>query len=210
MTKSISKLEAVVSVILFLILSMVVRERNHVWSSEITFWTDIAGKSPGKARAYNNLGSALLNIGRYDESKHSLQLAIKADQWYIEPHFNMAVCYIKQGRYDEAVPELEKVLSINVVLKKGHYGAKAQPRYEMQAHTNLGNIYNVKGMLDRAISHYTEALRIAPKDASTRFNLALTYKRMGNMSKAKAEFEEVLRLNPEDEGARRNLQQLQR
>ncbi|HKZ46472.1 MAG TPA: tetratricopeptide repeat protein [Thermodesulfobacteriota bacterium] len=80
----------------------------------------------------------------------------------------------------------------------------------MQAYADLGNIYNIKGMLDRAISHYTEALRIAPKDTSTRFNLALTYKRSGNMSKAKAEFEEVLRLNPEDEGARRNLQELQR
>lgn len=210
MTASISKREAAVSVILLLILSIVVRGRNHAWGNEITFWSDVAGKSPNKTRAHNNLGNALINAGRCDEAIFSLRLAIRADQWYIEPHYNIALCHIKKGLYDEAIPELEEVLRISAILKKGHYGAAVQPRYEMQAYADLGNIYNVKGMLDRAIFYYTEALRIAPKDISTHFNLALTYKRSGNMSKARTEFEEVVRLNPEDEGARRNLQELQR
>ena len=210
MTTSISKLETVVWVILLLILSTVVRERNHVLGNEITFWSDVAGKSPDKTRAHNNMGNALINAGRCDEAIFSLRLAIKADQWYIEPHYNIALCHIKKGLYDEAIPELEEVLRINAILKKGHYGAAVQTRYEMQAYADMGNIYNIKGMLDRAISHYIEALRIAPKDTATRFNLALTYKRLGNMSKARAEFEEILKLNPEDEGARRNLQELQR
>jgi hypothetical protein len=34
-------------------------ERNRVYATETSFWSDVAGKSPGNARAWNNLGIAL-------------------------------------------------------------------------------------------------------------------------------------------------------
>lgn len=173
-------------------------------------WSDIAEKTVTKVRVYNNLGDAFLETGKYDEAISYLKFAVKADPWYLEPHYNMAVSYVKKKQYDEAIPEFEEVLRINDVLKKGHYGSRERPRHEVVAHANLGNIYNMKGMFDRAISHYKDALDIDPKDVSTRFNLAMTYKMLGDISRGRAEFEEVLRINPDDREARRNLAEMQR
>lgn len=149
-----------------------------------------------------------MDAEQYDKAIPSLKLAIKADQWYIEPHYNLAVCYIKKGIFDNAIPELEEVIRINTILKKGHHGVMSAPRYEMQAHSNLGNIYNIKGQTDKAISHYKEALKISPKDTSTRFNLAVTYEGVSMIKEAWTEFEEVIKIDPLDQGARTALNRL--
>ena len=188
-----------------LVFSLAAFSRNFVWTDGVSFWRDAAGKSPHEARPLNNLGSALMTAGRYDEAIAELKNSVKADPWYPESHFNLGVCYLKKGLLDDAIPEFDKVIGINAVLKGGHFGEAFSPRNEVGAHANLGNIYNVKGMLGEAVSHYKEAIAISKDDASVRFNLAITYKRLGMLKEAKAEFEEVLRIDPSDEGARQNL-----
>ncbi|HBR16187.1 MAG: hypothetical protein A3G39_09750 [Deltaproteobacteria bacterium RIFCSPLOWO2_12_FULL_43_16] len=203
-----SALRLTISTTLLLLLSIATFERNYVWNDRIVFWSDVALKSPHRTRSHNNLGSALIAAGRCGDAMPSLMQSVKIDQWYIEPHYNLAICYVKKNRFDAAIPELEKVISINVVLKKGHYGVSTAPRFEMQAHSTLGNIYNMKGMFDKAVFHFQEALKLSPKDAVTRFNLALTYETMGMLKEAKAELEEVLKINPMDEGAKRGIKRL--
>lgn len=180
-------------------------KRNYLWAHGIAFWSDVSIKSPKKARGSNNLGSLLMGAGQYDKAVSALLLSVKADPWYVEPYLNLAICYIKKKSFDEAVPELEEVIRINSILKKGHYGQQLVEKYTMQAHSNLGNIYYVKGMFDKAISHYKEALKISPEDASSHFNLAMAYETIGMFKEAGAEFEETLRIDPGDEGARRGM-----
>lgn len=204
-----SALRLTISTTLLLLLSIATFERNYVWGDSIIFWSDVAMESPYKARPHNNVGSALIGAGRCDDAMPSLMQSVKIDQWYIEPHYNLAVCHIKKNRFDAAIPELEEVIRINAVLKKGHYGVSTAPRFEMQAHSTLGNIYNMKGMFDKAVFHFHEALKLSPEDAVTRFNLAMTYETMGMLKEAKAEFGEVLKINPMDEGAKRGIKRLE-
>ncbi len=205
-----SLLRLIIFAALLIALSITTIKRNSMWQNAITFWSDVAGKSPGEARPHNNMGSALIIAGRCDDAMPSLLLSIKADPWYIEPHYNIALCYIKKGRFDDAIPKLEEVLRINAVLKKGHYGVQTASRLDLQAHSNRGNIYNIKGMTDKAIFHYKEALNINPKDTSTQFNLAMTYEAIGMLKEARAEFEEVLKTDPTDKGARRGVERIAR
>ena len=156
------------------------------------------------------MGNALISVERCDDAIPPLLLSIKADPLYIEPHSNIAMCYVKKGRFDDAIPKFEEVLRINAVLKKGHYGVQAVLKLDLQAHSNLGNIYNIKGMTDKAIFHYKEALNINPKDTSTRFNLAMTYEAIGMLKEAMAEFDGVLKIDTADEGARRGVERLAR
>jgi tetratricopeptide (TPR) repeat protein len=186
-------------------------KKNLVWKDGHTLWSNVVTKSPRKARAYNNLGDALMRIGRYDDAIGVLRLAIEFEPMYVDPLLNLGISYIKKDRFDEAISELEKLLRINRVLKGGHYGALLITNYEwydFRAHSTLGNIYSEKGMLEAAVSHYTEALKLAPADTATRFNLAVTYKRMGMIDEARAEFEEVLKIDPSDREARSNLKML--
>lgn len=202
-----------ISIILFatvvIALSAVAFHRNHVWYDDILLWTDVAKKSPNEARPYTNLGAAFLRADKYGDAINFFQISIKIDPYYIEPHYNLAICHIKMRNIDKAIPELEEVIRINSVLRMGHYNMQDAPRFDMQAHSNLGNIYNVKRIFDKAVFHYKEALNIEPNDISTRFNLALTYEIMGMLREAGAEFEEVLKINPADEGAKRGVKRLE-
>ena len=202
-----------ISIILFaavvIAFSAVAFHTNHVWYDDILLWTDVAKKSPNEARPYTNLGAAFLRADKYDDAINFLQISIKIDPYYIEPHYDLAICYIKMRYLDKAIPELEEVTRINSVLRSGHYNMQDAPKFDLQAHSNLGNIYNVKRMFDKAVFHYREALNIEPNDISTRFNLALTYEIMGMLQEARAEFEEVLKINPADEGAKRAVERLE-
>jgi hypothetical protein len=42
--------------------------RNEVWRSQVSLWQDALAKSPGKARVYANLGTALHLAGKRDEA----------------------------------------------------------------------------------------------------------------------------------------------
>ena len=53
-----------------------------------------------EAMTLNNLGAALMNIGRFDASKNRLEEALRVDSKYPVPHFNLAVLAAAQG--DEA------------------------------------------------------------------------------------------------------------
>ncbi len=184
--------------------------RNAVWRDGVSLWSDVVAKSPRESRPHNNLGDALIDRGMYREALEVLDLAVKADPWYVEPHYNKAISYIRLREYDMAREELEKVLDINDTLKAGHYGVRAMPKYELQANANLGNILTLKGDLYGAVRHYRAALELSPDDKSIHYNLGLTYKRLGMASEAGAEFEEVLRIDPHDDGAKWNLMLLKR
>jgi protein O-mannosyl-transferase len=54
-------------------------ERNSVYRSEISLWEDTALKSPGKARAFNNLGYAYFLAGRTGEARKAYHEALRID-----------------------------------------------------------------------------------------------------------------------------------
>jgi len=60
--------------------------------------------------AYNDLGKALLEIGRAEESLAPLERALAIDPNYIAAHFNLANTLLGLGRASEAMAHLQTVL----------------------------------------------------------------------------------------------------
>ncbi len=203
-----SWVEPAVMAALVFMLAFCAHLRNDLWGDELSIWLDASSKSPALARPHNNVGSALVNSERYEEAIGPLKKALEADPWYLEPHYNLGVSYIKLRRFEDAIEPLERVLSINEYISGGHHGARYLPKYMVETHSNLGNVYNVLGKSGMAIEHYRKALEFNPADTSTRFNLAITLKREGRLDEAAEEFKEVLKYNPGDRGARANLMML--
>jgi hypothetical protein len=54
-------------------------QRNRVYATELTFWSDVVRKSPGNARAANNLGYALAIACRDAEAERELTRAVQLD-----------------------------------------------------------------------------------------------------------------------------------
>jgi tetratricopeptide (TPR) repeat protein len=60
----------------------------------------------------NNMGIALVQLGRTDEALAQFQEALRLDRDYIDVHYNLALLFKRLGRRQEAKTEFEEVLRI--------------------------------------------------------------------------------------------------
>ena len=75
--RSRPKVAVAVCVLLSLVLGAATMMRNRVYATEISFWENVSRKSPGNARAFNNLGYAYALARRNVEAAVALRQALK-------------------------------------------------------------------------------------------------------------------------------------
>jgi tetratricopeptide (TPR) repeat protein len=172
-------------------LSAAAYNRNFVWKDEITLWEDVVGKSPDKARGYNNLGVAYKENDLPDKALQGYKKAIRLKLDYAEAHNNLGSAYYEQGLIDEAIVEYKEAL-------------RHRPD-NSKAHNNLGSAYYKKGRIDEAIVEYKEALNLKPDFAMVHNNLGSAYSKLGLIDEAIMEYKETLKLEPEHADAHNNL-----
>jgi len=141
--------------------------RNLVWETDVTLWSDVIKKSPDKARPYNNIGRAYLGNKAFLQAIPFLTEALRLDPYFSYAHYNLGIAYQGIGLYDKAIAEYKKVL----------YDIR-QP-YFADVHNNLGVCYFNKGWTDLAIEEFKQALNINPYFSDARFNLGIAYKSKG-------------------------------
>jgi tetratricopeptide (TPR) repeat protein len=71
-----------VATVLVLALGVLTVSRNTVYRSEVALWEDTVRKSPGKARAWNNLGYAYQQAGRFRDAEAAYLRALRVDPGY--------------------------------------------------------------------------------------------------------------------------------
>ena len=71
-----------VAAVLILALGGLTVSRNTVYRSEVALWEDTARRSPGKARAWNNLGYAYQQAGRVRDAEAAYLRALQVDPGY--------------------------------------------------------------------------------------------------------------------------------
>lgn len=151
--------------------SILVIERNGVWNSDYSLWTDTLKKQPTSARAHYNLGNIFVSKGDTDQAMYHFQEAVKLNKYHSDAHNNLGVIYQKKMRLEEAIAEFQLAI--------GWHPNEA--RY----HNNLGVTYLRLGRLDEAISEFHEALSLKADYAAARNNLNQAYLAMGINEKAR-------------------------
>jgi tetratricopeptide (TPR) repeat protein len=68
--------------------------------------------NPGYAEAHNDLGNALLQLGRRDEAIEQFRRALEIQPDYGNAHFNLGNAFRESGRAQEAIGHYQKVLQI--------------------------------------------------------------------------------------------------
>ena len=96
-----------------------------------------------------------------------------------------------EGRYEEAISELQLLLSEDPNSSDGHY--------------QMGLVYGFTGMFDESLEELKHAAILAPQRVDVRYDLAMTYTMLGEYEMAKPEFEEVLRRDPTHDKALKQL-----
>jgi Tfp pilus assembly protein PilF len=104
------------------------------------------------ADAHTYLGWAYSFQGRIDEAIAQCEIAIQLDPQFGNPYNDIGVYLMKQQKFDEAIPWLER--------------AKQAQRYEPRhfPYINLGRVYMTKGMLQKAIEEFRGAVKLNPTD----------------------------------------------
>ncbi|HSA96064.1 MAG TPA: tetratricopeptide repeat protein [Acidobacteriota bacterium] len=132
--------------------------------------------NPQFTEAHNNLGTVYQEMKQLDKAEKEFLAALQdlAYQHRELPYFNLARLYALQGRFDEALENVNKAIQL-------------QPRLAM-AHNLRGFIYEKRNGLAEAISSYEQAVKIVPEDVSFNYNLAVAYFKNADYARAKEIF----------------------
>lgn len=103
--------------------------------------------------------------------------------------------YFQQGKYDEAIKDLNEVIKLNPAGVSGYYNNLAM--------CYLGKKDNVKGK-----EYFNKAIESDGKNINAYGGLAELYLQEGNTQKAKDIYSKILSINPQDANARRILDSL--
>lgn len=130
-------------------------------------------------------GVKLILEGRHDEGLELLRAIEEVhDEWW-ELMFFIGVGLRMQELYEDAIGYFLKVLTLNT----GH----------IQSMNELGMCFLAVGDIDAAKKHYTEALRLSPKNPELICNMGIVFLNEGNLLDAQANFEKAHVLSPDDE-----------
>jgi len=67
---------------------------------------------------HNNLGTALMGMGRLDEAAAHFEAALKLDPTLATAHMNLSLVLRKQGKFNEALEHAEKAQELASPLRK--------------------------------------------------------------------------------------------
>ena len=101
----------------------------------------------------------------------------------IPVHNNLAVALSRQGRMNEAISHLRRVVALC-------------PN-SAEAYNNLGMAFRAQGRLEEAIWHFGQALRLAPRSAVANSNMGIALAMKGQYNQAFECFLRASRLRPE-------------
>ncbi len=154
-----------VAAALSVVLAIATLQRNRVWASSLTLWSDAAEKSPNKTRPHSNLGLALVAAGRNAEALAHLRTVVRINANHVSGYNNLAVLLNDMGRSDEAVRWLEVASN----LKPDH----------AETYYNLGRIRLEEGGIAEAAELFRKAIALDPGYVHAYANLGGALNQLG-------------------------------
>ncbi len=99
--------------VILVTLPILTYERNKVWKDNMTLWLDCLKKSPNKYRVHWNVAHEYRRLWKTDKAIHHLRKTLKLRPNVIKPRIPLALMLARKGRYQEAIIELNILLSMD-------------------------------------------------------------------------------------------------
>jgi tetratricopeptide (TPR) repeat protein len=125
------------------------------WKDDLSLYTQATRVTTGNFLLLNNLGSALLDAGRFAEAAAVFEETIRVNPNHCNAHYNLGRALLNEGRALESLPPSERALSCYIA--GGH-------RRDYITDT-LGNLALANARIGRSAAaekHLLEFLRISP------------------------------------------------
>ena len=215
----------VVGLSLAVALAWATAERNRIYRSELSIWTDTVARRPENSRAHGNLADALISAGQIGAGMAEFGVALRLNPADAVANNNYGIALAAAGRGDEAIGRFQQAVRSKPRYARAHYNLGnslvragryeeaiaayraaigLQPDYA-EAENNLGNALMHQGLLPEAIAHFQTALQQEPDYPEAAYDLANALAQAGQGRAAIARFEQALRLRPDYPQAQINL-----
>lgn len=191
-------------------------QRNKVWKTKYTLWSDVVKKSPNKARPNYNMGNVWTDAGKHKIAIKYYMKALEIKPDYVQAYNNLGSAWNYLGDIDKAIQMYEKALSVDpnhlqalqnlgVLYYRKNDLDTAKNYYERYKELNPQNVkvYNDLGIIfarqkkyNKAVQNYTKALEIDPNFTNPMMNLGIMYSTLGKLDEAKEMYERVLSYEP--------------
>jgi Flp pilus assembly protein TadD len=160
--------------------------RNEVWRSTTRLWADAVAKSPGKFRAWGNLGVTYMEAGKVGEAAACFMRAIELRPDYGDAYRNLSGALVLLKKYPEAVQVSDRGLLCPGDAKAALYFNRAQALREM-------------GRTNEALRSMQESLDLAPQSFLTTLALAELYAQRDDLVQARQLYAVAANLRPGDD-----------
>ena len=155
------------------------------WSDNVILWTHTLAVTGKNAIAQDNLGGALIDLGKIDEAMPHFQKAAEIDPADPIANSNLATYALEQGRYQEAITKLEGILN-----------TQKDPHLQAGAWSNLGVAYARLGDTARAKENYERAVKLDPQRPQAWIGLGVLAQKAGDLSGAVESFSRAVEAQP--------------
>jgi len=154
-----------------------------VWQDSLALWTRATQQRPDSAKAWNNLGAALIKAERYVEGEDACRNAIRRRSGYATGYYNLGVALTYQGRPAQAREALTEAIRLD-------------PN-DAHAHAALGAVL-VMWLKEpaEAVKSLETALRLDPQSAgSLHYLLGKAYHLLGRYEQAAERLEKSVQIS---------------
>jgi protein O-mannosyl-transferase len=222
---------AVAACSVLLALSWATRVQLSYWRDDFTLWTRALAIHPNNFVAENNLGFALIRLGKRDEAIAHFRTASALEPGDPTSQFNLGIYAQEQGDLPHAIMRYESVLqltsdaqlrasayaNLGTIFFQLHDDARAKQCFEAALKLNrvfpvvlqdLALIAQKKGDTGEAIRYFGWLVSVAPNDVHY-FLLAQAFHQAGRDTDATWAYQQAVRLSKDINQTRQAALQLQ-
>ena len=141
----------------------------------------VAGR-PKDAAGFNNLGGALIRLGRYEEARAQLHMALRLDPKNVEAMFNKGHLSLLTARYADAENLFRRAASLRPT--------------DPLIRSSLGEALAGQGRLEKARIEFAKVLKTTPRFTAALTGLATVERSAGHFARAEELYRSALEIDP--------------
>ncbi len=177
----------VVATGLLVVLGVLTWQQSKMYRDVFSLYETTLARNPSSWVAHLNLGTALDDAGRTNESLPHLQRALELKPDFPETLNSLGNVLNQLGRPSEARPLLERAIQL-------------QPRFAA-AHNTLGVILMTLGQTDAGVASFKRSLEMNPRLTQARVNLGWALTNTGHQAEALVQLGQARREQPDNANA---------